>query len=102
MPWSARSLGPDFGDYQAGYRFGQLGLELVERRGLNRFKARVYLDFGSQVNPWTRHVRRAVVLVRRAFDAAQQAGDLKYAAYSCQQPDHELSRQRRSARRGAA
>ena len=31
-----------FGDYQAGYRFGQLGYELVEKRGLKRFQARTY------------------------------------------------------------
>ena len=40
-------LGPDFGDYEAGYRFAQLGLDLVEKRGLDRFKARVYLGFGT-------------------------------------------------------
>ena len=71
-------LGPDFGDYEAGYRFAQLGLDLVERHGLDRFKARVYLGFGS----WTRHVRTGRPLLRRAFDAAQQAGDFNYASFS--------------------
>ena len=71
-------LGPDFGDYEAGYRFCQLGLDLVERGGLDRFKARVYLGFGS----WTRHVRTGRPLLRRAFDAAQQAGDFNYASFS--------------------
>ena len=70
-------LGPDFGDYEAGYRFCQLGLDLVERRGLDRFKARVYLGFGS----WTRHVRTGRPLLHRAFDAAQQAGDFNYASF---------------------
>ena len=49
-------LGPCFGDYKAAFRFGQLGLDLVEQRGLDRFKARVYLFF-NHVNAWTRHVR---------------------------------------------
>ena len=71
-------LGPDFGNYEAGYRFAQLGLDLVERHGLDRFKARVYLGFGS----WTRHVRTGRPLLRRAFDAAQQAGDFNYASFS--------------------
>ena len=70
-------LGPDFGDYEAGYRFCQLGLDLVERRGQDRFKARVYLGFGS----WTRHIRTGRALLRRAFDAAQQAGDFNYASF---------------------
>ena len=38
-------LGPDFGNYEAGYRFTKLGLDLVERHGLERFKARVYLGY---------------------------------------------------------
>ncbi|XXX82645.1 ATP-binding sensor histidine kinase [Sorangium sp. So ce134] len=75
-------LGPRFGDYRAGFRFGKLGLDLAEKRGLLRFKARVYLDFGHLVNPWTRRMRAGLDLVRRAFDAAQETGDLTYASYS--------------------
>ena len=39
--------------------------------------------FGNFVTPWTRHVRDGRDLVRRAFDAANKAGDLTFAAYSC-------------------
>ena len=75
--------GPRFGDYQAGFRFGQLGYDLVEQRGLKRFQARTYMNFGSFVMPWTRHVRAGRDLVRRAFEAANQSGDLTFAAYCC-------------------
>ncbi|QAU45234.1 AAA family ATPase [Bradyrhizobium guangzhouense] len=71
-------LGPDFGDYAAGYRFARLGLDLVETRGLDRFKARVYLGFGS----WTRDVRTGRPWLKRAFDAAQQVGDVNYASFT--------------------
>ena len=57
--------------------------ELVEKRGLKRFQARTYMCFGNMVMPWTRHVRAGRDLVRRAFDAANQIGDLTFAAYSC-------------------
>jgi len=73
--------GPRFGDYQAAYRFGRLGYDLVEGRGLTRFQARTYMDFGNVVLPWTRHVRAGRELVRRAFEAATKVGDLTYAAY---------------------
>src|SRR6266403_55194 len=73
--------GPRFGDYQAEYRFGRLGYDLVEGRGLTRFQARTYMDFGNVVLPWTRHVRAGRDLVRRAFEAANKIGDLTYAAY---------------------
>jgi predicted ATPase len=73
--------GPRFGDYQAAYRFGRLGYDLVDERGLTRFQARTYMDFGNVVLPWTRHVRVGRDLVRRAFEAANKVGDLTYAAY---------------------
>jgi PAS domain S-box-containing protein len=73
--------GHRFGDYQAAYRFGQLGYDLVEGRGLTRFRARIYMDFGNIVLPWTKHVRAGRDLVRRAFEVANRTGDLTYASY---------------------
>ena len=75
--------GPNFGNYKAGFRFGQLGYELVEKRGLKRFQARTYMLFGSYVMPWTKHVRACRDLVHRAFEVANKIGDLTFAAYSC-------------------
>jgi PAS domain S-box-containing protein len=75
--------GSRFGDYKAGFRFGRLGYDLVEQRGLKRFQARTYMNFGNVVLPWTRHVRVGRELVRRAFDAARQSGDLSFAAHCC-------------------
>jgi predicted ATPase len=80
--WLSMIAGARFGDYRtAVYRFGQLGYDLVERRGLTRFQARTYMDFGYGVVPWTKHVRAGRDLLRRAFEAASKAGDLTYAAY---------------------
>jgi predicted ATPase len=75
--------GERFGDYEIGVRFGQLGYDLVEKRGLRRFEARIYLSLGDLVIPWTKHVRTARDLIHRAFDSANQIGDLTFAAYSC-------------------
>ncbi|MGF6304805.1 PAS domain S-box-containing protein [Paraburkholderia sp. WC7.3d] len=79
----ARIAGPRFGDYQAGFRFGQLGYELAERHGLKRFEASTYLCFAVFVVPWMKHVRACCDLLRRAFDAANRIGDLTHAAYAC-------------------
>jgi PAS domain S-box-containing protein len=76
-------LGSRFGDYQAGFRFGKLGLDLMEKRGLERFRAQVSQLFGYFVNPWSRHLRTGLGLLRRSFATAQEAGDLKYAVFSC-------------------
>ncbi len=74
--------GPRFGDYQAAYRFGQLGYDLVERHGLKRFEARTYMSFGCFVLPWTRHVRAGRDFLRHALQTANQMGDHVYVAYS--------------------
>ena len=67
--------------YRDGYRFGQLGYDLVEKRGLTRYQARTYLCVGALVMPWTKHPASGQDLVRRAFDAAYRAGDLAFAGY---------------------
>ena len=79
----ARTLGSCFGDYEAGYRFGRLSLELVDKRGLDRFKTRVYACFGHHVDPWKHHLAHSREWLRLAFAAAPQAGDLTFAAYNC-------------------
>ncbi|MGF6638312.1 trifunctional serine/threonine-protein kinase/ATP-binding protein/sensor histidine kinase [Paraburkholderia sp. MM6662-R1] len=79
----SKIAGPCFGDYQDGFRFGQLGYELVERRGLKRFEASTYLCFSLFVVGWTKHVRACRDLLRRAFEAANRIGDLTHGAYTC-------------------
>ena len=68
--WFAIIAGPRFSNYKDGFRFGRLGYELVEKRGLTRYQARTYMSFGNIVMPWTKHVLGGRELVRRAFDAA--------------------------------
>jgi len=72
-----------FGNYEAAFRFGQLGCDLVEQHGLKRFEAEVLLSFATFVIPWTRHLRISHDLLHRAFKAANQNGNLTFAAYSC-------------------
>jgi PAS domain S-box-containing protein len=86
----SKTAGARFGGYQTIYRFGQLGYDLVEARGLLRFQGRTYMDFAYGVLPWTRHVRAARDLLRRAFEAANKIGDLTYAAYCCNQLNTNL------------
>jgi PAS domain S-box-containing protein len=75
------ALGVQFGDYTAAFRFGQLGFNLAAKRGLDRYKARIYLIFGHHVMPWTKPIRTSRSLMLLALDAAQEVGDLTYGAY---------------------
>jgi PAS domain S-box-containing protein len=72
-----------FGDFEAGFRFGRLGLELVERKGLGQFEALVCLTFAIRIFPWAAHVRGCRDLIRRAFDLGNRTGDRVSAVSSC-------------------
>lgn len=72
--------GDRFGDYKAGSRFGKVGCELLERRGLKRFQARTYLLFAHYLIPYTQHVRAARDLLQRGFEVANKIGDLVFVA----------------------
>ncbi len=78
----ATYLGPYFGDYRAGSRWAKLAYELVERAGFRRFEARTYHVCGF-VMAWSGHLRAARPVQRRAFEAANRAGDLIHAAFDC-------------------
>jgi predicted ATPase len=75
-------VGGRFGNYRAGLRFGQLSLDLIEKKNLERFKAHVYFGCGCLVVPWGRHIRAGVPLLRRGLETALENGDQTYAAYA--------------------
>ena len=79
--WFGIIAGPRFGNYERAFKFGQLGYDLMERRGLKRYEARNCLCFEVVVT-WTKHARHARDLVRHTFDVAYRMGDFTYASYS--------------------
>jgi PAS domain S-box-containing protein len=83
--WLGMFAGPRFNNYEGGFRFAQLGYDLVEKRGLTRYQARTYMNIGCTVMPWAKHVGAGRELIRRAFDAAYRVGDLTFASYSWDQ-----------------
>ena len=96
-------LGARFGEYAAGYRFGLLGLDLVDKKGLDRGKVRAVPECGR--------VCRAVgsALARGSPAARPSVGGRRGLATArllhhvvLQQPGDARFRQRRAPRRGAA
>jgi PAS domain S-box-containing protein len=77
------AIGPHFGHYRDGFRFGHLGAALVDREDLARFRGKVYCVVGYHVLPWTRPVQAASTMVQRALELAEETGDLLFVAY-CQ------------------
>jgi PAS domain S-box-containing protein len=72
----------NFGDFEAGFRFGLLGHELVERKGLRKFEGFVSLILSSCLMPWARHIASCRELVRTTFDVANKIGDRHSAVSS--------------------
>jgi predicted ATPase/two-component sensor histidine kinase len=75
-------VGPYFDDYTLAFRFGKLGLELSEVRGLKRYRARILMTFAYHVSPWTRHIREERSLLLAAGDEARVRGDINYAGFT--------------------
>jgi PAS domain S-box-containing protein len=69
-----------FGDHSGARRFGQIGYDLVEVRGLKRFQARCYVDFASMA--WLGNFQVNRDIARRAFEVANNSGDLIYATHA--------------------
>jgi predicted ATPase/signal transduction histidine kinase len=75
-------LGSHFADYKTAYSLGDLARTLVDRRGVNRFKARVYSCFGAFAMPWIKHLPLCQPLMRHAFEVGSSMGDMAFAAYN--------------------
>jgi predicted ATPase/signal transduction histidine kinase len=75
------ALGSHFADYTTAYSLGDLACDLVDRRGADRYKARVYSLFAAFTMPWIRHVRDCRPLMIEAFHVGSSMGDMAFAAY---------------------
>ena len=80
--WLGIIAGSRFGDYKNAFRFGHLGYELVEKRGLKRFYAATYVTFANGIMPWLKHLSACCNVTRQAFEIANKIGDLNFAVYS--------------------
>ena len=76
------ALGWRFSDYATAFRLGQLACDLVERRGADRFKARVYSCFAAFTMPWIKHVPLCQPLMTQAFQIGSSMGDMAFASYN--------------------
>lgn len=78
-----RLLGPVYDRYQHGYSFGKLAYDLVGKRGLPGYRARISDLFGISTSFWVTHVREGLEYARTSFRAASEVGDVTYACYAC-------------------
>ncbi len=78
-----RQLAPSYDRYLDAYRFGKVAYDLVERRRLLGYKARIADLFGISTSYWIEPFRQGLDYSQIAFQAARDVGDLTYACYAC-------------------
>ena len=76
-------LGPFFGDYQQGFRFGRLGFDLMEKRKLVAYKGKIEFIIGCFISFWVQPLIRGIGHLASGLKAAADVGDLNVASYCC-------------------
>jgi predicted ATPase len=76
-------LGSVLGDYQKGQEFGLLALRLNEKFNDLKLKCQVYTAFAININHWRMPLESDFPLLREAYQAGLEAGDLLWAGYAC-------------------
>lgn len=67
--------------YEKGWDFGNLAIQLSDNYEDVEMRGRVYFNFAIFVNHWTRHVSTSTELFRKAYSFSLEAGDWTYAVY---------------------
>ncbi len=80
--WLGRVAAHKFGDFENAFRFARLGIELIEKKGLQRFRAATYTAFAIGIAPWMQPLSACCDLMRQAFESANNIGDLSGAMMS--------------------
>lgn len=101
--WLGIVLVDDFGRYATALQLGRLALDLVDQRGLTRFRSRVYFMYAIYIAPRVQSVRPALALLRTALRDSEENGDVTYIGYCriniilgaffCGEPLHDVERE---------
>ncbi|MCP4132037.1 MAG: AAA family ATPase [bacterium] len=68
------------GDLSAGYKWGKLALDLIEKYNIKEIKARVGFVVWFMINHWKRPLRDSIQPLFEAYAAGMDTGDLEFAA----------------------
>ncbi|HSF76855.1 MAG TPA: AAA family ATPase, partial [Microcoleus sp.] len=71
------------GEIEAGYRFGQLGLNLLERFDTKELKSYVYVVFNGHIRHWKEHGKETLAPLIEGIKSGLETGDLDDVGYNC-------------------
>lgn len=69
-------------DIEAGYKYGKLGLRLVEKLNAKHLKAGVLDTFGNHILHWKEHLKGSLSILKEAYCSAVETGNIDFIGYS--------------------
>ena len=75
-------LGPNLEDYELGYEFGKIALELNEKFNCLALAAKVYNWFSQAIHPWHEHIKSSLPFLKKAYQFGLDSGDLLFAGFA--------------------
>ncbi|MEG5171534.1 AAA family ATPase [Microcoleus sp. B3-D7] len=69
-------------DIERGYKYGKLGLRLVEKLNAKYLKAGVLDIFGNHILHWKKHLKGSLSILKEAYLCAVETGNIDFIGYS--------------------
>ena len=70
------------GNIQAGYEFGQLALQVLEKFNAQELKAKTFFIVETFVNHWHQHLQETIAPLIEAYQVGLETGDIEYASWA--------------------
>ncbi len=73
--------GARLGEYEVGYEFGRLAMNLLEKYPNPKIQCKVYNLFGALISPWRSHLSESIPILRKGYQVGVETGDV-YTSYN--------------------
>lgn len=67
---------------EAGYKYSELGLKLVEKLNAKNLKALILDTFGNHILHWKQHLKKSLSILKEAYYSAIENGNIEFIGYS--------------------
>ncbi len=66
---------------EAGYKYSQLGLRLVEKLNAQHLKALIFDTFANHILHWKEHLKGSLSILKEAYYSAIETGNIEFIGY---------------------
>ncbi|MBW4507672.1 MAG: AAA family ATPase [Scytonematopsis contorta HA4267-MV1] len=71
-----------FGDINSGYRFGQLGVQLISKLNAYSLKAKVYMLYNAMIKHFKDHISQTLPELTEGMQSGIETGDILFSSYN--------------------